>query len=278
MVSELGRVHRRLRGAGPAPAAGEVPEADARARPPGRAVPALRDRPRGRLLRGLRHDLLPALPDRGPGPQGPPALAAAEMRIVPANEASWEELQTVFGTRGPAARCQCQRYKLQPARVVLQVPGRGARPSAARADRVRTPELGHHQRPGRLPRRRARRLVRGRAAAGVPRARSQQPRPLGGPRRGQGRRQRVGGDVPVHPCWIPQARDQPRARPHRRRLRPRARRPRHRGLSDDHQGRAPGGAPLRHRGHVRRRRLQRGHATDQAPRRDAHRLRERTRG
>ncbi len=34
------------------------------------------------------------------------------LRVVPANEASWEELQAVLGTRGPAARCQCQRYKL----------------------------------------------------------------------------------------------------------------------------------------------------------------------
>ena len=35
------------------------------------------------------------------------------VRVVPANEASWEDLQTVFGTRGQAARCQCQRYKLR---------------------------------------------------------------------------------------------------------------------------------------------------------------------
>jgi len=34
--------------------------------------------------------------------------------VVPANEASWEDLQTVFGTRGQAPRCQCQRYKLRP--------------------------------------------------------------------------------------------------------------------------------------------------------------------
>lgn len=34
--------------------------------------------------------------------------------VVPANEASWEDLQKVFGTRGQASRCQCQRYKLQP--------------------------------------------------------------------------------------------------------------------------------------------------------------------
>ncbi|MDQ4038419.1 MAG: GNAT family N-acetyltransferase [Actinomycetota bacterium] len=34
--------------------------------------------------------------------------------VVPANEASWEDLQTVFGTSGQASRCQCQRYKLRP--------------------------------------------------------------------------------------------------------------------------------------------------------------------
>jgi GNAT superfamily N-acetyltransferase len=34
--------------------------------------------------------------------------------VVPANEASWPDLQTVFGTRGTASRCQCQRYKLRP--------------------------------------------------------------------------------------------------------------------------------------------------------------------
>jgi GNAT superfamily N-acetyltransferase len=34
--------------------------------------------------------------------------------VMPANEASWDDLQAVFGTRGQAARCQCQRYKLQP--------------------------------------------------------------------------------------------------------------------------------------------------------------------
>jgi GNAT superfamily N-acetyltransferase len=37
-----------------------------------------------------------------------------ELRIVPANEATWDDLQTVFGTRGPAALCQCQRFKLRP--------------------------------------------------------------------------------------------------------------------------------------------------------------------
>jgi GNAT superfamily N-acetyltransferase len=36
------------------------------------------------------------------------------LSIVPANKASWEDLQTIFGTRGQASRCQCQRYKLRP--------------------------------------------------------------------------------------------------------------------------------------------------------------------
>lgn len=35
-----------------------------------------------------------------------------DLRIVPANEARCEDLQAVFGSRGPAAGCQCQRFKL----------------------------------------------------------------------------------------------------------------------------------------------------------------------
>jgi GNAT superfamily N-acetyltransferase len=34
------------------------------------------------------------------------------LRIVPANQAACEDLQTVFGVRGDAAFCQCQRFKL----------------------------------------------------------------------------------------------------------------------------------------------------------------------
>jgi GNAT superfamily N-acetyltransferase len=37
----------------------------------------------------------------------------SDISVVPANLASWEDLQTVFGTRGQACRCQCQRYKLR---------------------------------------------------------------------------------------------------------------------------------------------------------------------
>ena len=38
----------------------------------------------------------------------------AAISVVPADEASWEHLQDVFGARGTAHRCQCQRYKLRP--------------------------------------------------------------------------------------------------------------------------------------------------------------------
>jgi GNAT superfamily N-acetyltransferase len=40
------------------------------------------------------------------------SAANAEVSVVPANEATWEELRTILGTRGPASRCQCQRFKL----------------------------------------------------------------------------------------------------------------------------------------------------------------------
>jgi GNAT superfamily N-acetyltransferase len=36
------------------------------------------------------------------------------LSVLPANEASWEDFQAVFGTRGQASRCWCQRYKLRP--------------------------------------------------------------------------------------------------------------------------------------------------------------------
>jgi GNAT superfamily N-acetyltransferase len=42
--------------------------------------------------------------------------------IVPANEASWADLQAIFGTRGEAAICQCQRYKLQPREAFKHYP------------------------------------------------------------------------------------------------------------------------------------------------------------
>src|SRR5215475_2843363 len=35
------------------------------------------------------------------------------IRVVPANEASWEDLKAIFGTRGDAFRCQCQWFKIR---------------------------------------------------------------------------------------------------------------------------------------------------------------------
>jgi GNAT superfamily N-acetyltransferase len=44
------------------------------------------------------------------------------LQIIPANEASCEDLQTVFGARGAAAYCQCQRYKLRPKEAFRKFP------------------------------------------------------------------------------------------------------------------------------------------------------------
>jgi GNAT superfamily N-acetyltransferase len=38
----------------------------------------------------------------------------AAISIVPANEASWDDLQAVLGARGDPSKCQCQRYKMRP--------------------------------------------------------------------------------------------------------------------------------------------------------------------
>jgi hypothetical protein len=50
---------------------------------------------------------------------------------VPANEAPWEDLQTVLRTRGPGAHCQCQRYKLRRGESF------GGFPAGGRASRLR---------------------------------------------------------------------------------------------------------------------------------------------
>jgi len=44
------------------------------------------------------------------------------IQVVPANEARWEDLQTVFGERGTARYCQCQRYKLAPREAFKSYP------------------------------------------------------------------------------------------------------------------------------------------------------------
>jgi GNAT superfamily N-acetyltransferase len=45
-----------------------------------------------------------------------------DIRVVPANEASCEELMAVFGTRGSSAGCYCQRYKLAPGEAFSKFP------------------------------------------------------------------------------------------------------------------------------------------------------------
>lgn len=57
--------------------------------------------------------------------------AAAGLVIVPANEASFEDLQSVLGRRGSGMRCQCQRYKLAPGEAFERFP------VEERADRLR---------------------------------------------------------------------------------------------------------------------------------------------
>ena len=60
-------------------------------------------------------------------------MSDAEGAVVvrPANRATWPDLQLVFGTRGPASRCWCQRYKLAPKESF------GAVPAEDRAHRLR---------------------------------------------------------------------------------------------------------------------------------------------
>jgi GNAT superfamily N-acetyltransferase len=53
------------------------------------------------------------------------------LSVLPANQASWEDLQAVLGTRGDPFRCQCQRYKMRPGEAWARFP------VEERADRLR---------------------------------------------------------------------------------------------------------------------------------------------
>jgi GNAT superfamily N-acetyltransferase len=54
-----------------------------------------------------------------------------EISVVPANEASWDDLQAVLGSRRASFGCQCQRYKLRPREAFANFP------REERADRLR---------------------------------------------------------------------------------------------------------------------------------------------
>src|SRR5262249_10281164 len=51
---------------------------------------------------------------RDPGARGGPGVffGGVTLTILPANEVSWAEVQKVFGFRGDASHCHCQRYKI----------------------------------------------------------------------------------------------------------------------------------------------------------------------
>ena len=55
----------------------------------------------------------------------------ASLRVVPANQVAFDDVQSVFGDRGPAARCQCQRYRLWPGESF------GKQPAEERQHRLR---------------------------------------------------------------------------------------------------------------------------------------------
>ena len=50
------------------------------------------------------------------------AATTSELTIVPANEAGCADLEAVFGARGSAAYCRCQRYKLRPKEAFAKFP------------------------------------------------------------------------------------------------------------------------------------------------------------
>ncbi len=173
--------------------------------------------------------------------------------ILPFNEASSEDLQAVFGTRGQASRCQCQRYKLRPRESLASFPAEERAHRLRPADRLRESWVGHEQRPGRPPRRRARRLARGRAAHRLRGPAAQQSGRVGGSRGGQERRQCLGGDLLRHAVGFRKRGVSPALTCSAVDFAPQARGPRDRGLPDGDEEHDSGGAARGHRERVRRR-------------------------
>ena len=93
--------------------------------------------------------------------------AAAELRVVPVTDAPWDDVRTVFGTRGDPSTLLVP--VLQGRRRDLEGGGRRRlRARALRSDRAGPRRARRRARRARLRRRRAGRLVRDRAAHGVP--------------------------------------------------------------------------------------------------------------
>jgi GNAT superfamily N-acetyltransferase len=187
--------------------------------------------------------------------------------IVPADEERFEDLLTVFGTRGPASRCYCQRYKLRPREAFAKFP------AEERASRLREQTCSGEGTTGLIaylagepvgwcavePRTAYEGLVRNNRVPWESREEN-----------------KADGSVWAVTCLFVRAgfRRQGISYALARAAVEfaRARRSRARGLSDDRKERASRGAPRRHRRRVRRRRLHRGQPPHDPPRRDADRL------
>ncbi|MEQ7011424.1 DUF1905 domain-containing protein, partial [Actinopolymorpha sp. B17G11] len=94
-----------------------VPALEAR-QDPARARPARASRKApqaaGRRQPGSGDDQQVGRSGAGAKSRKRPQVTDDQLRIVPANEATWEDLQAIFGTRGAPARDWCQRYKMRP--------------------------------------------------------------------------------------------------------------------------------------------------------------------
>ncbi|MET9022631.1 GNAT family N-acetyltransferase [Actinopolymorpha sp. NPDC004070] len=72
------------------------------------------DQPTGRRQRRTEAPRRPAAPSARPGGPRGPRVTDDQLTIVPANEASWQDLEAIFGSSGDPSRCWCQRYKMLP--------------------------------------------------------------------------------------------------------------------------------------------------------------------
>ena len=67
----------------------------------------------------------------------PPAPGGRPVRVLPADEAGFLAIQSLFSEGGPAARCQCQRHQLHPRESFAR------QPVEVRAERLREQVAGN---------------------------------------------------------------------------------------------------------------------------------------